>query len=131
MTTLNLDGYTDVPNGKIAFVVTFLEMHARPAPRPVTVPAGLTLRPWIKPEPEAYLPLFRAIGEEWMWFSRLLMPRARLQAILSEETRTIHVAELDGRPLGLVELILPIRPTSSSLSLVWCHRKPDAASDAG
>lgn len=104
MTTLNLDGYTDVPNGKIAFVVTFLEMHARPAPRPGTVPAGLTLRPWIKPEPEAYLALFRAIGEEWMWFSRLMISRAQLQAILSEETRTIHVAELDGRPLGLVEL---------------------------
>ena len=37
------DGYSDVPAGKIAAVVTHLEMTARPAPRPD--PAGAwTLR---------------------------------------------------------------------------------------
>ena len=37
------DGYSDVPAGKIAAVVTHLEMTARPAPRP-DPPGAWTLR---------------------------------------------------------------------------------------
>ena len=104
MTALNLNGYTDLPAGKIAFVVTYLEMFARPAPRPLRIPEGVTLTRWENPDPDSYLPLFRAIGDEWLWFSRLLMPRDRLAAILAEESRTIHVAVSAGRPVGLLEL---------------------------
>ncbi|NBN63221.1 GNAT family N-acetyltransferase [Microvirga tunisiensis] len=104
MTSLNLDGYTAVPAGKIAFVVTFLEMTARPVPRALPAPEGVTLVPWVKPDPETYLPLFRAVGDDWLWFSRVRMPRARLAAVLAEDTRTIHVAMADGEPVGLLEL---------------------------
>ena len=70
------DGYSDVPAGKIAAVVTHLEMTARPAPRPD--PAGAwTLRRVEIRALDWFRDLYRRVGEEWLWFSRLRMPRCR------------------------------------------------------
>ena len=56
------DGYSDVPAGKIAAVVTHLEMTARPAPRPD--PAGAwTLRRVDAPALDWYRDLYRRVGE--------------------------------------------------------------------
>ena len=55
------DGYSDVPAGKIAAVVTHLEMTARPAPRPD--PAGAwTLRRVEVPPLDWYRDLYRRVG---------------------------------------------------------------------
>ena len=52
------DGYSDVPAGKIAAVITHLEMTARPAPRPD--PAGAwTLRHVDAPALDWYRDLYR------------------------------------------------------------------------
>ena len=68
MIELNLDGYTDLPPGKLASTVTYLEMTERPgwvdSVRPID---GLELRYVSDPDPEWYRTLFRAIGEEWLW----------------------------------------------------------------
>ena len=75
------DGYSDVPAGKIAAVVTHLEMTARPAPRPD--PAGAwTLRRVEMPPLDWFRDLYRRVGEEWLWFSRMRMPDAELAAII-------------------------------------------------
>ena len=61
------DGYSDVPAGKIAAVVTHLEMTARPAPRPD--PAGAwTLRRVEMPALDWYRDLYRRVGEDGCGF---------------------------------------------------------------
>ena len=41
---LNLDGYTDLPPGKIATIVTYLEMREPPACLPIRQPEDWTLQ---------------------------------------------------------------------------------------
>ena len=67
----------DVPSGQIATVVTYLEMDAPPEPMPS--PAGQWhLTPCPAPDIDWYRSLFRRIGAEWLWFSRLVLPDAEL-----------------------------------------------------
>lgn len=97
------DGYSDVPAVKIAAVVTHLEMTARPALRP-DPPGAWTLRRVETPDLDWYRDLYRRIGEEWLWFSRLQMPDADLAAILQSPLVEVYVLVEDGRDEGLLEL---------------------------
>jgi GNAT superfamily N-acetyltransferase len=110
---LNLNGYTDLPAGKIAAVVTYLDMTRRPRLRRLARPAGWSLDR-LGSDPERYRALFRAVGEPWLWFSRAIMADGDLAAILtrpevepyalSDGTRDIGLMELDFRPKGECEL---------------------------
>lgn len=105
MIALNMDGYTDLPDSKIALVVTFLEMTAAPAGLAAPqVPAGVTLERWQDGDLDGFLKLFRKVGEEWLWFSRLIMPRDELASILSQPTREILMVRKDGIDAGILEL---------------------------
>lgn len=98
------DGLHDVPPGKVASVVTHLEMRA-PAPvRPVPAPEGVTLEPVGAPEPDWYRDLFRRVGGDWLWFSRLGLDDAALSEILDSPDVEIHALMRDGRAEGLLEL---------------------------
>ena len=97
------DGYSDVPAGKIAAIVTHLEMTARPAPRPD--PAGAwTLRRVETPPLDWFRDLYRRVGEEWLWFSRIRMPDAELSAIIHSPLVEVYALEHEGRDEGLLEL---------------------------
>ena len=97
------DGYSDIPAGKIAAVVTHLEMTARPAPRPD--PAGAwTLRRVEMPPLDWFRDLYRRVGEEWLWFSRIQMPDAELAAIIHSPLVEVYALEHEGRDEGLLEL---------------------------
>jgi GNAT superfamily N-acetyltransferase len=97
------DGYSDVPAGKIAAVVTHLEMTARPAPRPD--PAGAwSLRRVEMPPLDWFRDLYRRVGEEWLWFSRIRMPDAELSAIIHSPMVEVYALEQEGRDEGLLEL---------------------------
>jgi GNAT superfamily N-acetyltransferase len=97
------DGYSDVPAGKVAAVVTHLEMTARPAPRPD--PAGAwTLRRVEIPPLDWFRDLYRRVGEEWLWFSRIRMPDAELSAIIHSPMVEVYALEQEGRDEGLLEL---------------------------
>lgn len=100
---LDLDGYTDLPPGRIANVVTYLEMNARPAPA-ADSDGGRTVRHVEKPDLEAYRDLYRRIGTDWLWFSRAVMSDAELSALLARPSTEIHFLEQDGVPIGLAEL---------------------------
>jgi len=102
MSILNLDGYTDLPDGKIAVIVTFLDME-RPAALP-SLSAAAILERWHAPDPEAYRALYRSIGEDWLWFSRLLLSDRALGDLLGEPTRQVHVPRLNGAAVGVLEL---------------------------
>ena len=98
-------GYSPVPPGHIANVVTCLEMLRRPE----TVAAGgfpppYRLVPVSTPDITAYRALFRKIGERWMWFSRLIMPEAELAAILHDPKVEVYVLRDGDADVGLLEL---------------------------
>jgi GNAT superfamily N-acetyltransferase len=96
------NGYSDVPAGKIAAIVTHLEMTARPALRPD--PAGVwSLRPVDAPALDWFRDLYRRVGEQWLWFSRLQMTDAELAAIIQSPLVEIYALVHDGRE-GLLEL---------------------------
>lgn len=98
------DGYSDVPAGKIAAVVTHLEMFARPTPKPVQ-PHMARLVPHAVPDPSWYRDLFRRVGGlEWLWFSRLGMNDSALKAILNQPDVHVYSVQIDGHDEGLLEL---------------------------
>ncbi len=101
---LNLNGYTDVPPGKVASVVTMLEMTAPPHPLPERSGGGLTLEREMAPDPVWYRDLFRRVGEDWLWFSRLSMGDAALAAILRHPEVDVLVLRKDGVEAGYIEL---------------------------
>ena len=96
------DGYSDVPDGKIAAVVTHLEMTVRPAPR--SDPAGAwTLRRVDAPALDWYRDLYGRVGRPWLWISRIQMPDAELSAIIQSPLVEVYALE-QGRDEGLLEL---------------------------
>lgn len=98
------DGYIDVPSGKLAAVVTSLEMRVRPPSRPCPDRSSWALRRVERPTAGWYRGLYRHVGEEWLWFSRLTMADDALLAIISDPA--VHVFALldDGTEQGLLEL---------------------------
>jgi GNAT superfamily N-acetyltransferase len=100
---LDLDGYTDLPPGKIANVVTYLQMLAPPdlprAERP-----DLAARKLSNPDLTWYRALYRRIGEDWLWFSRAVISDEQLAQRLADPAIEIHVLERDGESLGFAEL---------------------------
>lgn len=98
-------GYSAVPPGKIANVETRLEMLARPPAKAVPeTDASLVLERWSSPAIEDYRALFRAVGEDWMWGSRLVMADDKLSAVLNDPRIEIYVLKDGERSIGLLEL---------------------------
>jgi GNAT superfamily N-acetyltransferase len=100
------DGYTELAPGKIASVVTYLEMRTRPelpAPPP---PPGLALRRAPAPGLAWYRGLYRLVGENWLWFSRLRLNDDALASILHNPLIEIYALSAQGADKGLLELDL-------------------------
>ncbi len=98
------NGYSDIPIGKLASVVTCLEMPAKPALR-----AGRTDGPWQlrrveNPGLSWYRELFQRIGAEWLWYSRLTMSAGELEAILRNPKVEVYSVTVQDRDEGLLEL---------------------------
>ena len=96
------NGFHQIPLGKVAMIVTHLEMRA-PKLRGVPLPEGLSFAP-LTVDVEAYRALFRHIGTQWLWFGRLRMEDAALEAILSNPD--VHMFSLfkNGAPEAILEL---------------------------
>lgn len=98
-----LDGYTDLPIGKIANVVTFLERTEPPLAAPTARP-GFTVRDVRKPTVAWFRALYRRIGENWLWFSAAVMPDTRLSSFITAPTTEILALDEGGEAIGLAEL---------------------------
>ncbi len=98
------NGYHEVPAGKVAAVVTCLEMRRPPSRSPKEPPAGLRLVRRHRPDPGWYRTLFREIGARWLWFSRLALAEEELRAILEDPAVEIHTVEGEEGTIGLLEL---------------------------
>jgi GNAT superfamily N-acetyltransferase len=95
---------TPVDPRQIATIVTHLEMRERPRPAPLPA-SSLRLVRWKAPALETYRALFRRVGEPWMWFSRLVMPDADVEAIIHDPAVEIYaVCDPQGIEIGLIEL---------------------------
>jgi GNAT superfamily N-acetyltransferase len=91
---------TEVPPGHVGAVVTYLEITARPLPRPLPA-SPLRLAPWRPLDLGRYRALFRRVGAPWLWFSRLAMD----DAALAERAGEVWAVEgADGVEAGIVEL---------------------------
>ncbi len=99
------NGFHDIPSGKVATIVTYLEMRTSPASVPRPMPEGVELRRVMQPDTAWYRDLyFRVGGFDWLWFSRLQMTDAQLQAILDDQNVHVFAVEKDGVAEGLLEL---------------------------
>ena len=98
------DGYTDLPPGKLANVVTNLEMCERPPLRPQPNALPYELQRMEHPALDWYRSLFRRVGESYLWASRLLMTDEQLAAIVRDRAVEIYAPRAGSEDAGLLEL---------------------------
>lgn len=97
------DGLHDVPAGKVVMAVTHLEMHAPAQTRDTAIPRGLSFER-ITPDIDSYRDLFRRVGTDWLWYGRLVMPDAALDAILQDPAVHLFALCRDGKHEAMLEL---------------------------
>ena len=102
---LNLpDGYYELPKGKLANVVTCLEMLSKPSTKATSLPDGFSLRRFTSADLATFRTLFKAIGEDNMWFSRLFISDEKLAAILDNPQVESYALCQNEKPVGMLEL---------------------------
>lgn len=97
-------GYHALPPGHLANVVTCLEMTERPGPRPAPPAPDLRLERLGAADLARYTALYRAIGRDIMWFSRLVMTEAALAAIIGDNNVECLALTRGEQDIGLLEL---------------------------
>ncbi|WP_325463987.1 GNAT family N-acetyltransferase [Pararhizobium sp.] len=97
-------GYSHVPPGYVASVVTCLEMNSRPTLPNADLPPNVTLVELDRQNLDAYRTLYRKIGSDWLWYSRLVMDDSALSAILGDDAVEVFAVQGHGSDIGLLEL---------------------------
>ena len=98
------DGYLDLAPGKLANVVTNLEMFARPPERPDPSGIRATLRRMERPPLNEYRVLFHKVGDEYLWYSRLVMSDEELREVIHDPAVEVYAVDVDGTAEGMLEL---------------------------
>lgn len=109
------NGYTEIPAGKMANVVTCLEMFVPPQPRPERSDGALTIARWERPPLDAYRALFVRVGAPYLWFSRLELDDEALARIIYDEDCEIYVARDRDDVVGWFELDFRKEPAECEL----------------
>ncbi len=99
-----MSSFIPVPPGSIAAIVTHLEMVARPNTLPPKSAPGLSLRRVPEPPLDWYRRLHRNIGEEWLWFSRLMMRDDQLAEVIHHPNVAVYALRDGEQDVGLLEL---------------------------
>jgi GNAT superfamily N-acetyltransferase len=101
------EGYSPVPPGFLAAVVTYLDMHAAPAYDGQLTGSEsdtLALDRLDAAHVDRYRAVYRAVGTPWLWFSRLRMSDEQLREILADERVQAFAVRDADRDVGLLEL---------------------------
>ena len=97
-------GFYDVSPGKLAVIVTHLEMRAPAETRDTALPEGITFHR-VSPDLAWYRDIFMRVGAlEWLWFSRLRMSDEAMRAILGDPAVEFYTLRRDGQDEALLEL---------------------------
>lgn len=97
------DGAHDVPKGKVAAIVTHLEMTTRAATQGRPLPSGITFAP-MAPDLAWYRDIFDRVGRPWMWFGRRLLSDDALMDVISDPKVALYTLRREGRDEALLEL---------------------------
>jgi GNAT superfamily N-acetyltransferase len=98
---------------RLATVVTFLEMKARPSAIPPPQPRGkVALLRAVRPPLHFYRYLYDAIGNDYHWVDRKRLSDTQLASLLAEERLELYVLYVEGCPAGMAEL--DFRDTSTA-----------------
>ena len=98
------NGLYDVPPGKVAMIVTHLEMRAQAPMREIALPEDVEFRQ-VTPDPDWYRDIFHRVGaEDWLWFGRLRKSDTELSDILTHDDVEVYTLCLAGRDEALLEL---------------------------
>ena len=98
------DGYTDLPPGKLANVVTCLEMRAPVPPRSEYDVPGLSIERFTSRDAPRYRALVRRVGESSLWQSPLLITDEQLQRLLCDPDVEFYVLIVNGSDEGILQL---------------------------
>jgi GNAT superfamily N-acetyltransferase len=98
------NGYYELPKGKLANVATFLDMKERPTRPLQPFPSGLRLDKVDPADLDGYRRCFKAVGEDLMWFSRVIMPDEELRSILGHPLVDSYCLKRGDEFCGLLEL---------------------------
>lgn len=93
---------TELEPDKLAAVVTFLVHDLAPFDPEAGLPEGFVLERLGGGDLRRYRDLYRRVGTDWLWFSRLRMPDAELVDILGSPD--VHALALMG-PIGATGLL--------------------------
>lgn len=97
------DGYHDLDPTKVVNIETSLQMFARPPKRAVPATPPFRLVRLQNVGAEEYLDLYRAVGRDWLWFSRLAYSEAALLKVVRDPKVEVYRLEGDGG-VGILEL---------------------------
>lgn len=118
------DGYHDVPKGKVATVVTQLEMRKRAQTRDVPQPDDWRLTRIQSPTVPWYRALYMSVGADWLWFGRMKLPDADIDKVLSHPGVHIYTLQKDGTDGALLELDFRTNGECEP-GLFWSHPRAD------
>jgi GNAT superfamily N-acetyltransferase len=91
-------------DGKIATIISYLEMTQPPAGPSPAAPRGVSLQRVERCSVAFYRFLYNTVGQDWLWYERRLLTDDELRAVLDHPAVTIHVAYRAGAPVGFFEL---------------------------
>lgn len=96
-------GFHKIPKGHLSTVVTYLEMTS---PHQRTTPdiEGLQLVQHSAMSPQIYRALFRRIGQDYLWFSRLYLSDEEIVELFADPNYDLYTLQRDGEDLALLEL---------------------------
>lgn len=116
------NGFFPLPPGKLAALVTYLE-HDLAGMCAEGLAEAMPLQRLDGVHVERYRALFTAVGQDWLWFSRLRLPLAELRHILAHPDVHAFALHADGQDVGLLELDLrkKARPELAFFGLAPSH----------
>lgn len=98
------DQIIDLPKGKLVTLKTYLGMPVSHESMDIPLPDGYALERLDASDYARYRALFAKVGQNWLWFSRLLLKDAQLQQALSHPDCHAHVLTYGGKDVALFEL---------------------------
>jgi GNAT superfamily N-acetyltransferase len=117
------NGYYELPPGKLANIATYLEMKVLPQRKLLPFATDLSLVPVGEMPIAQYRSHFKAVGENLLWFSRLLMSDEKLKSVLGNPVIDSYVFQRGDQMLGLLELNFEDR---ANCELAFFGLVPDA-----